>query len=237
MEQSSDWLIAARELGWSALSPAGGGPNGPMEKLAGFRSIRCFQTSSACDHGTIFISHRIGTIDIMSSDLDHHHVGEMTRRNIFVGAASSLIFAPSIVRIGSLMKVRVLILPIEHPSAGFVERLRFQYLDGALRRGWDEQREGRVVGGISEVQAMEAVACARKNGWLPISRFASNLIKTDSRWDHEGHLLIEKFRCRDFNVSGADWIARTKRPLVNAPTSTFSLVVRDAEVLVSLRQA
>jgi hypothetical protein len=118
----------------------------------------------------------------MSSNLDHHHhVGEMTRRSIFIGAASSLIFAPSIVRAASLMNVRGLLLPMQRPSAGFVERLRFQYLDGALRRGWDDQRDGRVVGGISEVQAMEAVAYARKNGWLPISRFASNLIKTDSR--------------------------------------------------------
>ena len=118
----------------------------------------------------------------MSSNLDHHHVGEMTRRSIFFGAASSLILAPSIVRAASLMKVRALILPMERPSAGFVERLRFQYLDGALRRGWDVRRDGQVVGGISEIQAMEAVAYARKNGWLPISRFAtSDLIKTDSR--------------------------------------------------------
>lgn len=57
---------------------------------------------------------------------------------------------------------------MERPSAGFVERLRFQYLDGVLRRGWDIQRDGQVVGGISETQAMEAVAYARKNGWLPI---------------------------------------------------------------------
>ena len=49
-------------------------------------------------------------------------------------------------------------------------------------RGWDDQREGQVVGGVSEVQAREAVAYARKNGWLPISRLAtSNLIRTDSR--------------------------------------------------------
>jgi hypothetical protein len=31
-------------------------PNGPMEKLAGFRPIRCCLTSCACDHGTIFSS-------------------------------------------------------------------------------------------------------------------------------------------------------------------------------------
>jgi len=80
------------------------------------------------------------------------------------------------------MNARGLLLPMQRPSAGFVERLRFQFLDGALRRGWDDQRDGRVVGGISEVQAMEAVAYARKNGWLRISRLAtSNPIKTDSR--------------------------------------------------------
>ena len=78
---------------------------------------------SACDRATIFISHHIETIDIMSSNLDHDYVGELTRRSIFIGAASSLIFAPSIVRAASLMKVCALILPMERPSAGFVERL------------------------------------------------------------------------------------------------------------------
>jgi hypothetical protein len=145
-----------------------------MEKLVGFRPIRRCQTSSACDRGTIFNSHRVETIDAMSSNLDHHDVGEVTRRSILMGAASSFIFTPSIVRNASLMNVRGLLLPMQRPPAGFVERLRFQYLDGALRRGWDDRREGQVVGGISEVQAMEAVACARNNGWLPISWFASS---------------------------------------------------------------
>jgi hypothetical protein len=125
-------------------------------------------------------------IEMMTANLDHHHAAQMTRRSIFIGAASSLIFAPSIVRAASLMKVRSLILPIERASAGFVERLRFQYLEAALRRGWDVQREGQVVGGISEIQAMEAVAYARKNGWLPIPRSATfDLIKTDPRRDQQ----------------------------------------------------
>jgi hypothetical protein len=120
----------------------------------------------------------------MSPNLNHRHVGEMTRRSIFFGAASSLIFAPSIVRAASLMKVRTLILPMERPSAGFVERLRFQYLDGALRRGWDAQRDGQVVRGISETQAIEAVAYARQNGWLPTPRSTNSVFtKTDSRLD------------------------------------------------------
>jgi hypothetical protein len=108
----------------------------------------------------------------MSSNLDHHDIGEVTRRSILVGAASSFIFAPSIVRNASLLNVRGLLLPMRLPSAGFVERLRFQYLDGALRRGWDEQREGRVVDGISEVKAMGVLlARERTDGFrFPVLR-------------------------------------------------------------------
>jgi hypothetical protein len=104
---------------------------------------------------------------MMSVDPDQNPDAQMTRRSIFVGAASMVIFAPSIVRATSLMKVRRLIFPIERPSPGFIERLRFQYLDGALKRGWDVERDGQVVGGISGIQARRSVAYARMNGWLP----------------------------------------------------------------------
>jgi hypothetical protein len=68
--------------------------------------------------------------------------------------------------------VRGLILPIERtlsigrPYAGFVERLRYDFLDTALRAGWDDRRHGPVVGGISEAQARRSVNYARAQGWL-----------------------------------------------------------------------
>jgi hypothetical protein len=85
-----------------------------------------------------------------------------------------MISAPSIVRSMSLMKVRGLIFPIDRPSAGFIERLRFQYLEGALMRGWDGELDGKVVGGISEIQARKSVAYARMNRWLPTPSLASS---------------------------------------------------------------
>jgi hypothetical protein len=100
------------------------------------------------------------------ADPDQNRDAQMTRRRIFVGAASMMIAAPSIVRSMSLMKVRGLIFPIDRPSAGFIERLRFQYLEGALMRGWDVELDGKVVGGISEIQARKSVAYARMNRWL-----------------------------------------------------------------------
>jgi hypothetical protein len=77
------------------------------------------------------------------------------------------------------MPVRSLILPIERPHAGFCERLRFQFLESALRHGWNSERDGQAAGGISETQAKQSVAYARKNGWLPTHRSAiSYLTKT-----------------------------------------------------------
>jgi hypothetical protein len=100
----------------------------------------------------------------------HHHDRLNTRRSIVIGAAASLICAPAIVRAGSLMPVRSLILPIipiVPMYAGFVERLRYDFLEKALRAGWDDRRHGPVVGGISESQARRSVAYARAQGWLP----------------------------------------------------------------------
>jgi hypothetical protein len=57
--------------------------------------------------------------------------------------------------------MRGLIFPIERPSAGFIERLRFQYLDGALKRGWDVERDGdgwRDFGNPSE-----EISCLRSH--------------------------------------------------------------------------
>jgi hypothetical protein len=65
------------------------------------------------------------------------------------------------------MPVRRLPFPFGAQSAGFVERLRFEFLERALRRGWDDKRHGPVVSGISESQARTAVAFAQAHGFLP----------------------------------------------------------------------
>jgi hypothetical protein len=99
-----------------------------------------------------------------------HHGSLITRRSIFIGAAASLIYAPAIVRAASLMPIRGLILPIEHPLligrqyAGFCERLMYQSLDSNLKSG----RMTTVVNGkiISKADARRMVAHARAQGWL-----------------------------------------------------------------------
>jgi hypothetical protein len=119
---------------------------------------------------------------MLYADPDQNRDAQMTRRGIVVGAANQLILAPCIVRATSLMKVRGLVLPIERPSAGYIERLRFQSLEAALKRGWDIERDGQVFGGISELHARKSVAFARMNGWLPYA------IEEDSRYSYRSPL-------------------------------------------------
>jgi hypothetical protein len=52
----------------------------------------------------------------------------MTRRKLLIGASASLLCAPAIVRAGSLMAVRGVILPVQTNYYGFVDRLRFDLL-------------------------------------------------------------------------------------------------------------
>jgi hypothetical protein len=98
---------------------------------------------------------------------DNDQSSLITRRSIFIGATASLIFAPAIVRVTNLMPVRRLPFPCRPQAAGFVERLRYQFLEGALRSGWDDERHGPVVGNISQAQARRAVAYAKAHGFLP----------------------------------------------------------------------
>jgi hypothetical protein len=91
----------------------------------------------------------------------------ISRRSIFIGAAAALICAPAIVRITNLMPVRRLPFPYGPQYAGFVERLRFHFLEGAVRSGWNDERHGPVVGGMSEAQARSAVSVAQAHGFLP----------------------------------------------------------------------
>jgi hypothetical protein len=91
----------------------------------------------------------------------------ITRRSIFIGAAASLLCAPAIVRASNIMPVRRLPFPYGPQYAGCVERLRFHFLESAVRSGWEDERHGPVVGGISETQAGRAVSFAQAHGFLP----------------------------------------------------------------------
>ena len=53
---------------------------------------------------------------------NHHNANLITRRSIFIGAAASLICAPAIVRVASLMPIRGIVLA-ERNYYGFVDRL------------------------------------------------------------------------------------------------------------------
>jgi hypothetical protein len=95
----------------------------------------------------------------------------MTRRNILIGAAASLICAPAIVRAASLMPVRGSPLQFLNPEflnpLGQFYRGRFYHsLDNDLRAG---RAMTYPIGGkiISVAEARRMVAHARVQGWLP----------------------------------------------------------------------
>ena len=95
----------------------------------------------------------------------------MTRRNILIGAAASLICAPAIVRAASLMPVRdlplqVLNLEFLNPLGQFYRRNFYHSLDSDLRagRGMTTVSNGKI---ISVAEAHRMVARARALGWLP----------------------------------------------------------------------
>jgi hypothetical protein len=95
----------------------------------------------------------------------------MTRRNIFIGAAASLICAPAIVRAASLMPVRSLPLQFLNPESldplgQFYRRNFYHSLDSDLRAGraMSTVSDGKI---ISVAEAHRMVARARAQGWLP----------------------------------------------------------------------
>jgi hypothetical protein len=96
----------------------------------------------------------------------------MTRRNILIGAAASLICAPAIIRAASLMPVRG--LPLQFLTPKFLDPLGQFYRSNFYHNLDSELRAGRVmtlgaVGGgiISVTEAHRMVARARAEGWLP----------------------------------------------------------------------
>src|ERR1019366_3720073 len=97
---------------------------------------------------------------------------QMTRKNIFIGAAASLICAPSIVRAASLMPVRglplqFLNLEFLNPSGQFYRSNFYDNLDNDLRAG--RAMTYGPIGGktISVAEGHRIVAHARAEGWLP----------------------------------------------------------------------
>jgi hypothetical protein len=88
-----------------------------------------------------------------------------TRRRLFVGGVTSLICAPAIVRAESLMPIRALTVPMQPVHAGFIERLRFHWMEQVLKNGWTTEH-ARTFGGISENEARRQVVYARMHGLL-----------------------------------------------------------------------
>jgi hypothetical protein len=96
---------------------------------------------------------------------DRPHDRLIIRRNILIGAAASLICAPAIVRVASLMPVRRLPRPFGPQHAGFVERLMYQSLASNLRTGRMTTNLNGAI--IPEAAARRMVARAQDYGWLP----------------------------------------------------------------------
>lgn len=90
----------------------------------------------------------------------------MTRRSIFIGATASLMCAPAIVRVASLMPVRGLPLQFLSPLGEFYRRCFYHNLDFELRTGRSMSmvvENGKI---ISVADARRRVAHARVQGWL-----------------------------------------------------------------------
>jgi hypothetical protein len=106
----------------------------------------------------------------------------ITRRALLTGIGSIVVGAPAIVRVSSLMPVKVVewtpffpatALPEtgERPWAGWVERVGFQMMDRILRTGYTPERAARsFYRTLSERQMRNRVAYARRHGFLSKER-------------------------------------------------------------------
>ena len=98
----------------------------------------------------------------------------MTRRTILIGAAASLICAPPIVRVASLMPVRGLLLQVLTPERKIPKTMGEWYQLCFYNNLNNDLRAGRAmtygpIGGkpISVAEGYRIVAQARAKGWLP----------------------------------------------------------------------
>jgi hypothetical protein len=93
---------------------------------------------------------------------------QITRRDIILGVAASLICAPAIVRITNLMPVRRLPFPFGPQSAGFVERLYLHALERHVRNLRAGQTSTIFNGTtLDPANARRRVAYAQAHGFLP----------------------------------------------------------------------
>jgi hypothetical protein len=100
------------------------------------------------------------------SNSDHRSL--LTRRGIVIGAVASMICAPAIVRVASLMPVRRLPFPYGPQYAGFVERLYLHALERGLQAALRTGRTNIELSGhaIPKDDARRRVAYAQAHGFL-----------------------------------------------------------------------
>jgi hypothetical protein len=101
----------------------------------------------------------------------------MTRRIVFFGAAASVLCAPAIVRVASLMPARALQLGALNPEGEFYRRCFYRTLENDLRAGRAMRvRSDKKVISIAEAQRM--IMHARVMGWLAPRGHSSETIPT-----------------------------------------------------------
>src|ERR1700730_2897166 len=93
----------------------------------------------------------------------------ITRRSLFVGAATSLLCAPAILRAVNLMPVLCLPCPFGPQYAWFVERLYLHWLEGSLQAAVRKGRASVELCGhtIPIDTARRRVAFGQAHGLLP----------------------------------------------------------------------
>jgi hypothetical protein len=94
---------------------------------------------------------------------DNRSSAPLARRSVLLGLAASSLSAPAIVRASIIMPVRRVLLT-ERPSAGFVQRLFYNWLAADLRGGHMTTVINGSVVSLSEAERL--VGYARKNGWI-----------------------------------------------------------------------
>ena len=94
---------------------------------------------------------------------DNRSSATLARRSVLLGLAASSLSAPAIVRASIIMPVRRVLLT-ERPSAGFVQRLFYNWLAADLRGGHMTTVINGSVVSLSEAERL--VGYARKNGWI-----------------------------------------------------------------------
>jgi len=94
-----------------------------------------------------------------------------TRCGVVLGLTASFLFAPAIVRAGSIMPVRRVVIT-ERCGAGFVQRLEYDFCASALVRGRITKTGGGEVWGHTWTfgEAELNVRYALENGFLSSSR-------------------------------------------------------------------